>query len=67
MKGYVDEIICKCKKVKRSDIERALYDLKTMEDVEAQFKHVQEITHCSTGCGGCHNKILDIISEYISG
>ena len=24
---------------------------------------VQMITHCSTGCGGCHQKVLDIISE----
>ena len=32
-------------------------------DVEDTFREVQEITHCSTGCGGCHDKILETISE----
>ena len=55
--------ICNCKKVTFADVEKALHDSVRMEDVEALFKSVQEITHCSTGCGGCHQKILDAISE----
>ena len=27
------------------------------------FEEVQKIPHCSTGCGGCHDKILEAISE----
>ena len=55
--------ICNCKKVTYADAEKALHDPVRMEDGETLFKSVQEITHCSTGCGGCHQKILDAISE----
>ena len=55
--------ICNCKKVTNADVEKALHDSVRMEDVETLFKSVHEITHCSTGCGGCHQKILDAISE----
>ena len=60
-------IICNCKNVKLVDIERALHDHKTFSDVQNEFKHVQEVTSCSTGCGGCHDKIMKIISDMISG
>ena len=33
------------------------------KDDKKEFEDVQKITHCSTGCGGCHDKILDAISE----
>lgn len=56
-------IICNCKQVSYTDVERALTSLKKMDDVLAAFEEVQKITHCSTGCGGCHNKVLDVISE----
>lgn len=61
-----NELICKCKKVSYADIESALHEEDTFTKVEDRFKKVQEITHCSTGCGGCHDKILDIISEIMS-
>ena len=60
-------IICNCKQVSYKDIERALANHSKMEDVLALFKAVQEITHCSTGCGGCHDKVLDVISELMMG
>ena len=60
MENYM---ICNCKKVSYFDVEDALRNEKSMTDVEKAFAHVQEVTHCSTGCGGCHNKILDAISE----
>lgn len=62
-----NKIICNCKKVSLADIEKALHEKTRFSDVEKEFEHVQKVTHCSTGCGGCHEKILDIISEYISG
>ncbi len=63
----VNELICKCKKVSWHDIEVALHDLPKFSDVEKQFEEVQKITSCSTGCGGCHDKILDVISEIMNG
>ena len=56
-------IICNCKQVSYVDIEDALHKQNKFDDVMAAFKGVQEVTHCSTGCGGCYNKVLDAISE----
>lgn len=62
-----DELICKCKKVSYSDIEHALHESDKFTDVVKSFDEVQKITNCSTGCGGCHDKILDVISELMMG
>ncbi len=62
-----NRIICNCKKVSLSDIENALHSANTMGDVEAAFDDVQKLTHCSTGCGKCHDKIFDIISQFMAG
>ena len=56
-------LICKCKKVSFFDVEDALHSCKTFDEVEKTFEEVQKITKCSTGCGGCHDKILDAISQ----
>ena len=37
------------------------------DDVTKAFEEVQKETQCSTGCGGCYNKILDAISEIMMG
>lgn len=58
-----DYMICKCKKVSYSDVEKAMHELKNFSDVQEAFDDVQKVTHCSTGCGGCHDKIMDVISE----
>lgn len=58
-----NEIICNCKQVSYTDIEHALEKHNKMEDVLEVFEDVQKITHCSTGCGGCHDKVLNVISE----
>jgi NAD(P)H-nitrite reductase large subunit len=50
-----------------NDIATALEGHQKFEDVLALFKAVQEITHCSTGCGGCHDKVLEVISEVMMG
>ena len=49
--------------VKLFDIEDALYRKDRFSDVEKEFEAVQKITHCSTGFGGCHDKIMKIISD----
>lgn len=62
-----NEEICHCKKVTMADIDKALHQHTTFAGVEEEFKAVQELTACSTGCGGCHDKIMAIISKMISG
>lgn len=59
----VNYIICNCKNVSYFDVEDVLNSCQSFEDVEKAFQHVQDVTHCSTGCGGCHAAILDAISE----
>lgn len=59
-------IICNCMQVSYVDIENALHQAEHLSDVERKFEEVQKITQCSTGCGGCHDKILDTISEIMS-
>ena len=59
--------VCKCKQVKYSDILDAVHSLNNISDVLAVFEEVQKITHCSTGCGGCHDKIIAIISDAMYG
>ncbi len=60
-------MVCNCKQVSYSDIADALDSMKSFSDVLAAFEDVQKVTHCSTGCGGCHQKVLDIISEIMMG
>ena len=60
-----NKIICNCKQVSLFDIEDALKSHKRFEDVEKEFSEVQKITGCSTGCGGCHYKIIGIISDFL--
>ena len=58
-----NEMICNCKQVSYGDVEDALRQLGKFDDVLKTFEEVQKITHCSTGCGGCHDKILHAISD----
>ena len=62
----VNYTICNCKQVSYFDIADALENNNKFNDVLESFKSVQEITQCSTGCGGCYPKILDAISEIMS-
>ena len=62
-----DYTICNCKKVTYNDIVEALHSMESFDDVLKTFETVQSITNCSTGCGGCHQKVLDIISEIMMG
>lgn len=62
MENYM---ICNCKQVSYFDVEDALHKVEPTENLEELFREVQEITSCTTGCGGCHDKILNAISEII--
>lgn len=61
-----NKIICNCMKVTEADIEHALHANEKFGDVEKAFEKVQMMTHCSTGCGGCHDKVLDVISQLMA-
>ena len=55
--------VCNCMQVSYSDIAEALEANKNFDSVLSAFGAVQNVTQCSTGCGGCYQKVLDIISE----
>ena len=63
----VNEELCHCKHVSMADIDRALHQNTRFSDVEREFEDVQRITSCATGCGGCHDKIMGVISGLMSG
>ena len=60
-------MICNCKQVSYADVENALHHMDKFDDVLSAFEEVQKVTHCSTGFGGCHDKIMDAISEIMMG
>ena len=60
-------MVCNCKQVSYNYIASAIENNTKFDDVLKTFESVQKITHCSTGCGGCHQKVLDIISNIING
>jgi len=56
-------MVCNCKQVSYSDIADALHRHGKFNDVLEAFEDVKSVTHCSTGCGGCYDKVIHIISE----
>ena len=60
-------MVCNCMQVSYNSIASALEGHTKLEDVLQLFDVVQSITHCSTGCGGCHDKVLEVISEIMMG
>ena len=60
-------MVCNCKQVSYGAILDALHGFEKFDDVLKAFEDVQAVTHCSTGCGGCHSKVLDVISEVMMG
>lgn len=55
--------ICHCMGVSYVDIENAMHSMDKLDDVLETFKKVQEMTSCSTGCGGCYDEVVDTISK----
>jgi len=55
--------VCICNKVSYFDILDAIHDSKKMDALLDVFEAVKNTTHCSTGCGGCYDKVIHIISE----
>ena len=60
-------MVCNCKQVSYATIEDEVHKHSSLQNVMDMFKEVQDVTHCSTGCGGCYEKVLDVISEIMMG
>jgi len=60
-------MVCNCKQVSYFDILDALHEHESFDNVLSAFEEVKEVTHCSTGCGGCHDKVMNLISEAMMG
>lgn len=63
----INYMVCNCKQVSYNDILDVLDNMEKIEDVVSTFDDVQKVTHCSTGCGGCHDKVMKIISDSMYG
>lgn len=60
-------LVCRCNNVKYFDVLNAANEHKDLNGLLSIFDEVKNTTHCSSGCGGCYNKVLTIISEMMSG
>ena len=56
-------IVCKCNNVSYFDILDEVHKHSKIEQLLDVFEDVKNTTHCSTGCGGCYDKVITIISE----
>ena len=54
--------ICKCNNVSYFDIIDAVHNHGNIDSLLNVFDDVKNTTKCSTGCGGCYDKVLAIIS-----
>ncbi len=60
-------VVCRCNQVNYFDVIHAAQEHMDLGSMLALFDEVKNTTHCSTGCGGCYNKVLAIISDILSG
>ena len=66
-KSVEDFTICNCNNVSYFEILDALSNGKDIHNVLEGFEAVKNTPHCSTGCGGCYQRVLEVISEAMSG
>lgn len=65
-KAKENYVVCKCNDVSYFDILDAIQKNRNIEDLLGVFEAVKNTTQCSTGCGGCYEKVVAIISEAMS-
>ena len=58
-----DYVVCKCNNVSCFDILDEVENHKDINKLLDMFENVKNTTHCSTGCGGCYDKVIAIISD----
>lgn len=54
--------VCRCNNVSFFDILDQVHKQDNADDLLKVFESVKNTTHCSAGCGGCYDKVLNIIS-----
>lgn len=59
-------IVCKCNNVRYFDILDEIHKHENINSLLDMFEDVKDTTRCSTGCGGCYNKVMSIISDEIN-
>ncbi|MBQ4317363.1 MAG: (2Fe-2S)-binding protein [Clostridia bacterium] len=55
--------VCHCNNVSYFDILDAVHNNSDAQKLLDVFEDVKNTTKCSTGCGGCYDKVIKIISE----
>lgn len=60
-------VVCNCNNVSYFDIADVLTEKTEFGDVISAFEQVKDTTHCSTGCGGCYDKVMAIVSDVLMG
>jgi superoxide reductase len=58
--------VCRCNNVSYFDILDAVYANDKMDQLMDVFENVKNTTKCSTGCGGCYDKVINIISDVMA-
>ena len=59
-------VVCKCNNVSYFDILDEVHKHSNIENLLDVFEDVKNTTHCSTGCGGCYDKVIAIISDSLA-
>lgn len=58
--------VCKCNNVSYYDILDEIHKNSSIEGLMNMFEDVKDTTRCTTGCGGCYDKVMAIISDEMS-
>jgi len=67
LKSNENYLICKCNNVSYFDILDEIHRHTDVTELLDMFEDVKNTTHCSTGCGGCYDKVIAVISAAMSG
>lgn len=59
--------VCKCNNVSYFDILDEIHKHGSIDGLMNAFADVKDATKCTTGCGGCYDKVMKIISDEING
>ena len=58
--------VCLCNNVSYFDILDAIHQNNDIDKLMDVFEKVKNTTKCSTGCGGCYEKVMAIISDIMA-
>ena len=58
--------VCACNNVSYFDILDAIHNCGSVEALLDAFEAVKNTTHCSTGCGGCYDKVMQILADVMA-